>query len=446
MKNGPDPLNFENWIVPLRGFTFPSVLLELSSEELELICDVHDKKRELALLTDALGPRLRDVIQTGTGAFVKLSTRSCKDWALRGERTLRIFKEEQARLTEDETGGSDDVRDVIAIVRAMSFALRVRSADEVLEMLTQSDRSYQDCVRRRLGDSSDPMLLVVREWTAMRPELELRAFVFRKRLTAMAQYYKACYSPVLVHHAADIEAAAKRLFEQMKNRLEIDAYVLDLVYVPETNECLLIELNHWSPTTSSSLFSWTTDLERLENGPFEFRYVKEPIENVRGLIAAPLREMAGWVNVVPSPYNPAVAVFDGKKKKESGRSKKSKWEKLFISEARKWELLPAAAAAVDIKGLKAVAARRPFFTEADVTFICPGRYFRRNNADEKDCTPVICLQSSLYVCLFFRIGLLEPFRDVEDALDFVPSKSEMALHLSNAALLLKQLSLIKRRA
>jgi hypothetical protein len=119
----PDPLDLENWYEALKEFTFATTFLPLSNSELELICNVHDKKNEIS---DLNGLKLRVAPLLGPdGAFVKLSTRSCKDWCLGKDRTTRIFKQEQENLALSHPLESDDVRDVIAIIRSMSFALRV---------------------------------------------------------------------------------------------------------------------------------------------------------------------------------------------------------------------------------------------------------------------------------------------------------------------------------
>jgi hypothetical protein len=180
-----DPLDLENWYFRLKDFTFETFFVPLFCNELTLICNVHDKKKPMAEL-DELRKRVEPLFSTsGKAFFVKLSTRSMKDWALRSERTRAIFQNERCRLYEELLG--EDVRDVIAIIRAMSFALQVRSADEVLEMLVNSERSYQDCTRRALADNQFPMQLVFREWKPIRPELELRGFVFRKKLNGLSQ-------------------------------------------------------------------------------------------------------------------------------------------------------------------------------------------------------------------------------------------------------------------
>lgn len=441
MQHGVDPHDLENWYEPLREWTFETVFLELSERELELICDVHDGKVLVAEL-DGLRARLEPLVGA-EGAFVRLSTRSAKDWALRAERTRALFEQERAALDlEGECAGSSDVRDVIALVRAMSFALRVRSAAEAVEMLTGSERSYQDCVRRRLAPAAaGPMLIVVRKWQALQPELELRGFVFQKQLTGLSQYYKACFSPQLARLAPVVQRAALAAVQRLRDRLALSSYVLDLVYMPALDVCRVVELNHWAKTTSSALFDWTADIDLLENGPFVFRYLAEPLPHVRGLIAAPLRALAGWsedsvVRDAKPPPPPAAAA-------EKPPKKPRRLARLLAAEARRWRLVGAAPAATVLAQLNAAAARRrpPFFAPADVSLLFEAAplFVRGGGVLSAEG----CVGPSLYVCLFLRVAGAGGHGPVEAALGALRSAEQLRLDVRNAALVLRELGLVE---
>jgi hypothetical protein len=72
---------------------------------------------------------------------------------------------------------------------------------------------------------------------------------------------KACYSPELALLHKQIAAAALFAFQSVKDKLALHSYVVDFVYIPERDVCLIVELNHWSKTTSSSMFDWDSDIE-----------------------------------------------------------------------------------------------------------------------------------------------------------------------------------------
>jgi len=243
------------------------------------------------------------------------------------------------------------------------------------------------------------------------------------------------------------------LFEKFKNLLEIDSYVLDLVYVPVQDICLLIELNHWSKTTSSSLFSWEDDIEVdvffvsgkiliketkvLENGPFDFRFLRDPIPNVRSLIAAPLREMAGWKDVPAAQMKKSETKQKKKKKKNVSTKKDGAVGRCLEKEASKWK----AVTVLDDKtydALQKVMNRReqPFFTFADVSLLPVSRFLR----GEEGAEPSKCAMPTMYVTLFARIAGRPPFVAAEVTLAKV---TELDVH--NSALVLKELGLIEKK-
>ena len=148
-----DPLDVGAWYPRIKQFTFATCFLSLSYKQCVSICDVYDGKRQLddcKCLMD-LREQLKNVIDEKKGSFCRLETRSGKDWALRAERTTRIFESEMKTLVKTLPNASEDTQKVIAIIRSMSKALRVQSCDEVLEMLTESQRAYQDLTRRVLA-------------------------------------------------------------------------------------------------------------------------------------------------------------------------------------------------------------------------------------------------------------------------------------------------------
>lgn len=52
-------------------------------------------------------------------------------------------------------------------------------------------------LKERMSHITDPkqwnMNIVVREWNQISPEYEFRAFVYKKRMTALTHYYKFLY-------------------------------------------------------------------------------------------------------------------------------------------------------------------------------------------------------------------------------------------------------------
>ena len=46
----------------------------------------------------------------------------------------------------------------------------------------------------------------------------------------------------------------------------------------------LVEFNPWGSSSRGSLFDWVKDEQILINGPCEFRYLKEPLNNIFELL------------------------------------------------------------------------------------------------------------------------------------------------------------------
>lgn len=121
------------------------------------------------------------------------------------------------------------------------------------------------------------MKVIVREFVPMHLELELRAFVFQKKMTAISQYYCDLYVPLLVKHKKKVEESVKKFFyEKVVDKIKLEDYVIDFVVDKEGKDSwsvLIVELNPFSRTTGSCLFDWEKDKQLIhsQNGSFEFR-------------------------------------------------------------------------------------------------------------------------------------------------------------------------------
>mmetsp|Transcript_79058 Transcript_79058/g.157950 ORF Transcript_79058/g.157950 Transcript_79058/m.157950 type:complete len:167 (+) Transcript_79058:135-635(+) len=100
--------NLERWLEALSGFTFPTVMVDISpSEARELATSFETFKKEglgssvdaPASLSDSL-QRALAAVDSGFGVFVKTSSRSAKDFADPGELRLE-FRARLDNLTEE---------------------------------------------------------------------------------------------------------------------------------------------------------------------------------------------------------------------------------------------------------------------------------------------------------------------------------------------------------
>ena len=122
---------------------------------------------------------------------------SPKDAVLSSQKIKQIIEEELGESEQDEYKGLDwSTRALIAFTRgkmrltsrsalrtkhtliclACSKTMKVTSGREAIELLFNSDRTYQDILRMKLmlGDKFE-MKLIARKWVEIDPELEFRS-------------------------------------------------------------------------------------------------------------------------------------------------------------------------------------------------------------------------------------------------------------------------------
>lgn len=118
--------------------------------------------------------------------------------------------------------------------------------------------------------------LVLRKWSDINPALEFRCFVNSKKLIAISQKDLNYYS-YLPQIQDEVQDKIEDFFEDvLLDTFTSNSYIFD-VYVPKPyNKVYLVDINLWSRSTDSLLFSW----HELANGEIgykepEFRLVTE---------------------------------------------------------------------------------------------------------------------------------------------------------------------------
>ena len=135
---------------------------------------------------------------------------------------------------------------------------------------------------------------------------ELRAFVYKRKLTALSQYYSECFFPTLERDQKEIVERVHAFHDALEKVLasSMESYIIDLVvHVDHPEEAkhssgvTLVELNPWSDQTGSALFSRDADCSiLLGESPFEFRFRTE---------APPLRAGGSWQALICQAKTPA---------------------------------------------------------------------------------------------------------------------------------------------
>ena len=271
--------NIENWYHNLKKYTIKTSFLDLSKDEALILIKLYENKYNLNSLSSSglhlfhsLENRIDSeitLISSSKQAFVRLSTRSPKDSKKARDKRIQRYKEEINNVEHD------DNKKTLVLLKSYLHGLRVTSGAEALEILCDSERVYDDL--RDAIDNSDPfsMNIGIREWVDIPFDMEFRGFVKGKQLTALTQYYHYIYFKDLPQQKEIITKAILKFFDEIKDIIQLSDYIVDFVVLQE--RILVLELNPFVPGTEAGLFSWKTEKNILECGPFEFRIRTEPI-------------------------------------------------------------------------------------------------------------------------------------------------------------------------
>jgi len=180
---------------------------------------------------------------------------------------------------------------MIAFVECIPKSMSIQSGEEALSLITQSERVDTDLKRWLECPSSGPMNVILRRFDqTLRPCMEFRGFVYKRKLNCLSQYYDICYYKELVEQKHIIQEKILNFFETIKEKIPYENCVID--FVVNQRDVLIIEINPWANTTGGGLFQWSsTDRKKLFEGPFEFRIIEEPIPNISKEILPEYRDL-----------------------------------------------------------------------------------------------------------------------------------------------------------
>eukprot|EP00211_Chloroparvula_japonica_P005551 CAMPEP_0119123782 /NCGR_PEP_ID=MMETSP1310-20130426/3611_1 /TAXON_ID=464262 /ORGANISM="Genus nov. species nov., Strain RCC2339" /LENGTH=347 /DNA_ID=CAMNT_0007113645 /DNA_START=139 /DNA_END=1182 /DNA_ORIENTATION=- len=232
----------------------------------------------LEALRSAMDGERQHLAGGNDGFFVRISTRSPKDAVLSGPGFRSVCNQEYDTLCAIEREypayeGADLNRRLHALYRASTFAMKMPSADLAIQLMSESSRIQDDlssCVERADGPAFN---VVLREFVDFSPELEFRAFVYERRLTAITQYNPLVYFPRLPPHQDDVQTAMELfLAEMILPRLpaELASCVVDLLLLsPQGRDSYdelqvkVVEINPLAEYAVTGLYSWTCDKAEL---------------------------------------------------------------------------------------------------------------------------------------------------------------------------------------
>ena len=241
------------------------------------------------------------------GIFVRLSTRSPKDSVMFRSSLAEALRLEFGALIEIERANATTTTEstvLHALYRTAVAVNRCVSAEMAIQLLVESHRIQGDLehyVAQSLLDPSNVPIFnfVVRPFVQFDVENEFRAFVFKRRLTAITQYNELCYFPrlQLCHDAvcrAMMDTAAALILSLPPT---LDNCVIDFVCIDEQAgwTARIVEINPMAEFAGSGLFSFEKDWRVLQgHDPFEFRFRKDASH-----VKLALRQMSDdWKSVI----------------------------------------------------------------------------------------------------------------------------------------------------
>ncbi|KAJ3427280.1 cell division cycle protein 123 [Anaeramoeba flamelloides] len=286
--------NMENYYDLIQDFTFPTKFVPLTqnhakffirlyekfykNKSQELILDESEVK-EIDAIVEYLQPTFEEMKGTNDYVFIKSSSRSAKDSPIYKGRFYQMFSEKMGNYKELT------VNNMLKSIQETGFQLL--KVYKLRDLLIEWGTSNRICEDMKLAlDHTDQwnQNFVVRTFFEIPSDMEFRGFVKNGKLNALSQYNHVCFYEPLVELKEQIGNVCREMFEKkIQPQLEekYSDYIIDFCFVDgDLAKPKIIELNPFQFSTDGCLFSWKTERNILENGPFEFRILENIIEGV----------------------------------------------------------------------------------------------------------------------------------------------------------------------
>ncbi|XP_046350121.2 cell division cycle protein 123-like [Haliotis rufescens] len=310
-QNSVLDVNTEKWMHILKELTFPTELCPLKIEEARLfvqifedcyrnldseqICDVNWRDTLTSdgkIIIEDVTQRLESVMNKFTArdgfAFVKTSSRSAKDAPMVQRRFKDVYHKYLMELPEDKQ--KNENIQITCLLKAGFEGLKVKTAEEVVDMILRSERIYQDMLLALEIKGRFEENFVVRKFVDIDVDMEFRGFVFGGELVALSQYNYLIFSQRLLDtrdHLKDIlcKYFNDKVRPMMKEGEFPTAYIIDFAVCENGDKLWVIEINPFAETTDGGLFSWQHERHLLEGKEgFQFRIVERPKPGAKAML------------------------------------------------------------------------------------------------------------------------------------------------------------------
>ncbi|XP_046561507.1 cell division cycle protein 123-like [Haliotis rubra] len=316
-QNSVIDVNTEKWMHVLKELTFPTELCPLKIEEANLfvkifencyrnldaqqICDLNwretltsDEKLKIEDVTKRLESVMEQFTARDGFAFVKTSSRSAKDAPMVQRRFKDVYHKFLTEFPEDEQ--SENIQ-ITCLLRAAFEGLKVKTAEDVVDMMLRSERIYQDMLLALKIESRFEENFVVRKFVDVDVDMEFRGFVFGGELVALSQYNYLIFSQRLLNTGDHLKDIICKYFNDkvrplMKEQDFPTAYIIDFAVCDNGDKLWVIEINPFAETTDGGLFSWQHERHLLEGKEgFQFRIVKRPKPGAKAMLPQSIKAL-----------------------------------------------------------------------------------------------------------------------------------------------------------
>eukprot|EP00658_Telonema_sp_P-2_P061599 TRINITY_DN5028_c0_g1_i13.p1 TRINITY_DN5028_c0_g1~~TRINITY_DN5028_c0_g1_i13.p1 ORF type:complete len:204 (-),score=47.82 TRINITY_DN5028_c0_g1_i13:3-614(-) len=153
--------------------------------------------------------------------------------------------------------------ELVKVQECEHLSMKNRRGWEALDLLCSSQRIMDDLDRSQ-HQPTNQVSIIGRPWVDISPWQELRGFIKDRQLTALSQYYTAQHFHELWDRKQLIGDMAQEFVEaSLGPCMPMEDAVVDLMYDPQSDQLLAIELNPFGRCSGSALFSWAEDREIL---------------------------------------------------------------------------------------------------------------------------------------------------------------------------------------
>ncbi|KAL3693778.1 hypothetical protein R1sor_007429 [Riccia sorocarpa] len=140
------------------------------------------------------------------------------------------------------------------------ISLLLKASDSVTHDLLHAFDSCEDQTKSR----PDVVVLALRKWYDLRPELEFRAFVYGGLLVGISQREVTGFYPSLADKVEDYEELIFDFFhEEIREQFHAKDYAFDC-YLTRDGKVKLVDFNTWKGSTLPLLFTWEELEENFE--------------------------------------------------------------------------------------------------------------------------------------------------------------------------------------